>query len=479
MKPRKIISIFCIILMITPIFHVYGQDLTKNSIISDKYSLQLTDKKNALVNSEFNTSDLSIKIENHLNSNSTIETTATENTDPNNAYLINLDNVYQGYINENQQQRWYYLNLTDPGKLTVYMQTVNNANVDYDLHIFHLNTSTGSLENQFTSNYGPTMNEQLSYIVEPGYYFICINSYNGFDTANPFLFITNFSTQYDLAEPDDNINYAPVKEGTNLQLTQSIDNDFDVDWIQVNMTTNATVYLALNNVPQDKTYKMDIFDNNLKGLGTLEQNKSYNLALTEGNYFFRIRSENGSGSDYTFVLNSINNDIKDVYGVSPNLDYILYTTANNELYVNNHKITVNSELQWERRYYFEYGGDYTQRTQSVKGGIDKIVGVGQYGSYTSTHYGTIDHGFRIPVSNVLYMYHYSKYQSGVPTEYESTFFDVTGMKTPRWTDVYDDQEFGSLYLIVNADTGELVDLDALLNFYYYYNYENRSFSQIQ
>ncbi len=409
---------------------------------------------------------------------SDVITRAATNHDPNNAIYIGLDTVYSDVLTEEGQSNWYYVYVPTAGKLTAFVQTLPNVNIDYDLTVYKYNLSTGMLEAPVYSQYGPAMDEQLSSIVQPGYYFICVNSYSGFDALNPYYFIIQYSQSYDSAEPDDNILQAPQKTGSYFSVNQTLDNQFDVDWMRISLSTAKSMFITLGNVASPCVYKMDIFDSNFNGLGTLSQNTNGLISLQAGTYYFRVRSQSGFGSGYTLTVNQVANSISSIYGRSSDSRYILYTTPSGELYSNDSKVTNNGELNWRRVFYFSYGGSYTQRTQEISCGINKISGLGVYGSYTSTstEVGNISNCFRIPVTNALYTYFYSRFVSGPNTIYEQSWYDVTGMKTPRYTDSYDDTYYGPLYLIINADTGEVKDLFADLNFYYYNNIESASFT---
>ena len=198
----------------------------------------------------------------------------------------------------------------------------------------------------------------------------------------------------------------------------------------------------------------------------------------------RVSSLSGANAGYALNLDgSLQgawvNEISSIYKQVPN--YVMYTTSSNVLKVNGKTVP----FEWERNFDFSYGGGYTHRHQSVSYGLDNMYGEIEFGSYSATNYGSIPNAFRFKVSNVSYYYFYSTYQSGNPPYYYSTSLDVAGLPTPRTTDVIDDteEEFGPLHLVVNADTGQVVDFDAGLNFYYYTpnwydpSIESRSFSK--
>jgi len=101
---------------------------------------------------------------------------------------MNLNTAISNTISAEGEQNWYYVYSPNAGKLTFNLQTVQNSSIDYDLHVFKLNLNTGMLEDEQISAFGPLVDEQLSTLVSAdSYYFICVNSYQGFDTATPYM----------------------------------------------------------------------------------------------------------------------------------------------------------------------------------------------------------------------------------------------------------------------------------------------------
>lgn len=210
----------------------------------------------------------------------------TNNT-PDTAIPISLNAVNGSTLTATGEQNWYYVYVPDAGKLTVYMQTVASSSVDYDLHLYRLNLNTGYLENQLDSTYGPGTNEQIATLSQEGYYFICINSYQGFDANNPYAFIATQSYGVDAAEPDDNIWQARSKSG-DFTVNQTLDNPFDADWIKYTVPKNTLYQFTFNNVPSASNYRLDVFNSSLSYLGSVFKNTTPNVTLGAGTYYFRV-----------------------------------------------------------------------------------------------------------------------------------------------------------------------------------------------
>ncbi|MCR6112154.1 Ig-like domain-containing protein [Bacillus sp. A301a_S52] len=211
------------------------------------------------------------------------------NDSPNNAYSIDIDGVYQDVLTEEGQTKWYLFENIEPGKLTVFLQTVNSENIDYDLHLFKLNEDTMTLENQLSSTYGPGMNEQLAQISDGGIYFVAVSSWEGYDENTPFYFTVLHSSDYDSQEPDDNIWQATLYNNE-IQVNGTVDNEFDLDWKMLSLDEEKILNTRLAH-NADASYQLDIFDMNLNLLASFSDNQSYNnYVFPEGDYFIRVAS---------------------------------------------------------------------------------------------------------------------------------------------------------------------------------------------
>lgn len=227
-----------------------------------------------------------------------------DNTSPNNAAYIDVNAIYGDTINAEGEQRWFLTHLDNSCKLTLYLQTVDNADVNYDLHLFSFDEETGSINEVDSSNYGSQVDEQLSAILDSGYYFICVNSVKGFDTENEFLFTAQTSDKYDAAEPDDNVFSSSVKTGTNLSINQTIDNPFDTDWMQITVPEKSYVQSTLGNVSSGNKYRYLLYNSNLELLNSeaFENGYSYGYTLEAGTYYVRVYSASGFDADNNYNL---------------------------------------------------------------------------------------------------------------------------------------------------------------------------------
>ncbi|SFF31775.1 hypothetical protein SAMN04487969_12549 [Paenibacillus algorifonticola] len=232
-------------------------------------------------------------------------TQAVYNTDPGNAYTINTGQVYFDYIDQAGGQKWFNFQTTTPTKLTAFLQTVQSASVDYDLHLFRLDLDTLQLVEEYYSVYGPQMDEQVSRIAPAGIYYLAVNTVAGFDASNPFYFTVVQSSVYDSAEPDDNYVYAKAKTSA-FTVSQTIDNAFDEDWIKFTVSTAKQYTISFNNPAASTTYQVNIYNQNLNQLATINQNTSGTYNMSAGTYYFRVLSTSSfnASQPYTFSVSN-------------------------------------------------------------------------------------------------------------------------------------------------------------------------------
>lgn len=117
--------------------------------------------------------------------------TTSDNTDPNNAYLVTNDTVTQGQITQTGELRWYAFSLAEKSKVTILLQMVEA--LDADLYLYSLNEETYQLEllgGSATSGLGIT--EYFNNVLDAGVYFFAIGGYEG---AGNFAFAYYESTK--------------------------------------------------------------------------------------------------------------------------------------------------------------------------------------------------------------------------------------------------------------------------------------------
>ncbi|MDK8194492.1 fibronectin type III domain-containing protein [Paenibacillus sp. UMB7766-LJ446] len=159
----------------------------------------------------------------------------------------------------------------------------------------------------------------------------------------------------------------------------------------------------------------------------------------------------------------------------------IVSSSNDFQYVmtnNNGKLQVNQRdvnLSWVRSYNISTTGYSFTRRQSILGFTSDITNI-SFGSYTSKYTGQIDNAFLIDLSKVREYFTEMTYrQSGMEVgQWTISNYNVLGQLTP--VDVYN-YDVRQLSLVVNADTGEVVDFYSELNPYYTRKAEPASFTK--
>ncbi|WP_339311041.1 fibronectin type III domain-containing protein [Paenibacillus sp. FSL k6-2145] len=156
--------------------------------------------------------------------------------------------------------------------------------------------------------------------------------------------------------------------------------------------------------------------------------------------------------------------------VSSSNDYQYVLTNNNgQLQVNQKSV----KLGWVRSYEISTSGYSFRRSQSINGAVEDITKI-SFGSYTSTYTGKVTNAFIIDFAEVWEYYTTMEYrQSGTNVGvWNNSTVDEFGMTTPRYVQSY---EATQLSLVINADTGAVVDFVSNLNPYYIRKAESFNF----
>ncbi|WP_433747822.1 fibronectin type III domain-containing protein [Paenibacillus amylolyticus] len=156
--------------------------------------------------------------------------------------------------------------------------------------------------------------------------------------------------------------------------------------------------------------------------------------------------------------------------VSSSYDYrYVLSVQNGRLNVNQKPI----DLSWVREYSFSATGYSFSRRQSVLGTVGNMTNA-SFGSYTSTYAGKVNNAILIDFSEIWHYYTVMEFsQSGTNVGgWNISHEDVFGYETPRYVQRH---EATQLSLVINADTGVVVDFVSDLNPYYTRKAESFSF----
>ena len=78
------------------------------------------------------------------------------NSQPSGAYLIDFDTIYSDSISGQGKRRWYFFQLAERKKITLYMSPTSDTTVDNDLILYKLDTATGALTELARSSHRTT-----------------------------------------------------------------------------------------------------------------------------------------------------------------------------------------------------------------------------------------------------------------------------------------------------------------------------------
>ncbi|RCX20174.1 hypothetical protein DFR58_102247 [Anaerobacterium chartisolvens] len=198
--------------------------------------------------------------------------------------------------------------------------------------------------------------------------------------------------------------------------------------------------------------------------------------LPQGDYAFAVASDGTLGDSYSLRINAANpaGSYSNIIKVTPSLQQFVVLYSNNDVYANGTFVYNTSSsastqhLDWQRQYYFSYGGNYNQRTHNISYAKIKAV-AGPY-SYSSSYASSNNVMLIYLDEDTLFTYFESQFQS-YPHYYYSSFVDILGKTTPRRLEA-DDYLYGEHIIAYDLNTGTPIDFYSVLNFYYGAGIEN-------
>lgn len=220
-----------------------------------------------------------------------------ENTDPNNALLVQDGNKVQGTLKEAGEMRWYAFILDNKSKISLYLQMANE--LDADLYLFSLNQETYELEliggSAVTGN---GITERAIGILDEGIYYFAVDDYSGSGTYSFTYYQSVEDIQY---EVNDDLSVA-ASVNLNENIFSYIDNPFDKDYFCINLSEASAIRYSLSNV-SSLGYKVEYAG----GAGGIIM-KGQLVSLKAGKHYFKVYSPNGNysrTSAYTLKFDKI------------------------------------------------------------------------------------------------------------------------------------------------------------------------------
>lgn len=265
----------------------------------------------------------------------------------------------------------------------------------------------------------------------------------------------------------DDINTRKTVSSLPKNYKDSLNNQYDQKWIEYTANSDVTTVATLLNSNSSTNYILGVYttddSGNLSCQNVLAQNGHYKVSFKAGKtYYIGVISKDGTYSPTTqYTINFVPyNTSHTLLDMSNDGSYIITCDSNKKnLYINGNVV----DLNWQRDDTTNYGGGcYEHLSQSISSTSTTEISGAAYGSYTASHYGTINHAVAVNAKNVNYfVYHYAYYNGQSPSDRYSDHMLLDFDQT----------------LIIDADTCKAVDWYSSANFHYVNNQENHKFTQ--
>lgn len=239
-------------------------------------------------------------------SNAAAETSTLKNNTPGDALFIQLNNLHTQFISAEGEQDWYFTQVESRMKVTPFLQQPDNNEVDYDMKFYKLvqTTTSASLELVMESAYpvATGLPEQRSEVLDPGYYFMQVVPFKGYDASKPYIFGISGVSTYDAGEPNDHVSQS-LALGNSFDYNGTLDNAIDSDWFYYIVSQDdQVVSFNLDNISNEGDYKFALYlykGGSLNFVRTFDQDTAYSFALPVNEYLIRV-FPNGTGTDTNY-----------------------------------------------------------------------------------------------------------------------------------------------------------------------------------
>lgn len=376
---------------------------------------------------------------------------ASENTDPNNAYVINFGQAVGGTITSEGEQRWYGVQLDEKAKISSALAVADSS--DFDLYLFKLDIDTMSLHVVAGAASGDAgVTEYFDYIADSGIYYFMVNSHSG---TGQYALVAYKATNNIANEPNDTLSTATEVDEKGFSITDAIDNPFDVDYYKANYTQNKFVNVSFTK-PDDSDYMLYIVNNN----------KVYNInydtptRLDPGEYYYYVMSPSGSfdeNATYDIKVTSTSYYPSDnIVMYTPTRDMILQVNSDRTSYYVNGNI-IDFSFSFENHVSNKYASAdtymdlYRQPNQNValfESEVSQMTSAGfydaelpQFVKYTTNWFGS-----------------YSTDKALLLTLF-NTKLDIKRNATGEYSNTrYPAETWNLTKVVVDVETGKIIDI---------------------
>ncbi len=389
------------------------------------------------------------------------DNTEPNNTEPNNAYLVENEDVFQGSILTSNEMRWYGFTLDEKSKVSILLQMVSN--LDADLYMFQLDTSTYSLELiGGSANAGNGVQEWYNDVLEAGIYYFAVSGYSGVGDFAFAFYNSTIDVNYEVNDSTDTAT--PIAFNTNI--TGVIDSPYDTDIYKFTITKPMVIRYSITGA---NGYEYGFS----QGVGSTAYTIQGNLTkFLPGTHYFLVRSLNGTYSSeqsYTINFNKIadlaNDSSANYLAISEGAKIVFQTDAyGSNCYVNGNPIDLS--YSYYKNASNSAGSQVYNITMTQNSDIFAKIYESQYAEYPEMqqvipdtvyyHYGSKSN---MPIQN--------KHLLELSVSSPSNFYNINCSRSGayRANNLYLNVNYATV--LIDPDTGKLVDISF---FNYFYDY---------
>lgn len=380
-----------------------------------------------------------------------------DNTDPNYAYVVNNEDIFQGTIQTEGEFRWYAFILNEKSKSTILVQMAQS--LDADLYLFQLNGSQLELIGG-SATAGGGAQELYTQRLEAGTYFFAVAGYSG---------IGNYAFAYYQSSLDANLELNDNKESaTNVEMGSPIvgiiDHPGDIDYYKVTANDNMIFNYSISST---NGYKLSYAGSDNSTTPKVVNGNT--VLLNNGTHYFAVVSPNAlysSESVYTISFNKIGNlaplnlapyaGINEEAGIVFQTDYKGVSNGYSSVYyINGNPIDIN--YQWK----FSDSNSYGSQSYniSLRGGNDVIAHIKNdperpsavwYRNSTRPSYGVSGR----PALAIKFIS-------------SSAFYSINCLCTGAYAQNNLVKDMNTVTVIVDPETGKMIDI---YSFNYFYDF---------
>lgn len=389
----------------------------------------------------------SIEVTEELSLNNNNNTYAiSENTDPNNAYLVENDNIMQGFIETESEMRWYGFILNEKSKASILLQMVGT--LDADIYMFKLNGN--QLELLGGSAIEGSGEEYYTEVLDAGVYYFAISGYSGTGKFGFAYYQSSKDVDYELND----LAELAVEVPLNTEIIGVIDQPSDFDYYKITLTKPAVMTYSISS---SKNYTLDYY----KG-GTIFEIEDNLFKFNAGTYYFVVYSKDGtydSENEYNINFNKIGELADDnsaqLLSISEGAKIVFQSNNDgSKCYVNGNVVDINYKYY---EHFSDQGGFQTYDIQIMyRNDVRAFIG-DEYSPDTAYfRYGTKSN-MDIKEKNLLELYLWS--------DKDTPFYFIHCLCSGGYAANNLWEDMSSIHVFIDPDTGKLVDIETFNYFY--------------